>query len=619
MRHRLFRLRILTAGTFLPLALLSLLSLVRAEGAVTSAPSVTVLSPDDVTRYRQIISYERSGAFSRADSLIAKLDNTTLMGYVEAERLLSPRAGQARVADLVKWLHSYNDLPIAGRIRALAVKRATKKVRRHHHRVTVLTTSIPGIPAARHRGGGFEELEQNEPPVVSDVARAAQEQIARAVKADDPDKAATALQAAAARAPAADMAKLSRRVCTSYLIEGMDEKALALGESAATTGRQDAPMLDWCAGLAAFRLQKFDIAAQHFSTLAAVKDLPNTSLAAAAFWAARAYQRTGNPDPVIGLLEQAAACQPTFYGLLAEQLLGQDLQSGFSEPSPAPADIDRLLANAPTRRAVALWQVGEESYARYINDEINRGFGQGADLNLDVAFAYVARKLGVPNLELRASETSATSGGPLLTGLFPFPPYQPTGGYTIDSALVLAFVRIETRYQTNAVSPAGAAGLMQLMPATAKRIGGPGASGDALLDPGYNMSLGQRYIARMLNGYNGNLIKLAAAYNAGPGKVARWQAAFRGREDDPLMFLESIRAPETRSYAKRVLTYYWMYRRRIGDNAPSLAEAARGEWPIYHPPRQTAPPPPPKERDDEDEDTDVPVSQDGAPSPAGAS
>ncbi|MGB8602633.1 MAG: lytic transglycosylase domain-containing protein [Rhizomicrobium sp.] len=617
MRHLAFALLAATvlAGASAPAEAGASASLTAPNPATSSAADnakslmPTVLSDNDVTRYRQIIAYERQGSFEKAQKLIDRLDDTTLMGYVEAEKLLSPQAGKAKVTALVQWLKTYKDLPIAGRVRALAVERATKKVKRRHHRVTVLTTAIPGIPAARHRGGGLEELEQNEPPVTA-AARSTRDQIARAVHSDAPDKAASALQnlVASGRGTSADTAKLSRLVCTSYLIEGMDEKALALGESAATTGRKDAPLIDWCAGLAAFRLQQYPVAAQHFATLATVSDLPNTTLAAAAFWAARSYQRAGNPDPVVALLEQAAGYQPTFYGLLAEQALGRDLQTGFSEPSLNPGDFEKLMVNAPNRRAVALWQVGDKNYTHYINDEINRGFGQGADLNLDIAFAYLARKLGVPNLELRASETAAVSGGPLLTGLFPFPPYQPLGGYTIDSALVLAFVRVETRYQTNAVSPVGAAGLMQLMPATARRIGGAAATTDALLDPGYNMSLGQRYIARMLNGYNGNLIKLAAAYNAGPGKVARWQAAQRGREDDPLVFLESIRAPETRSYVKRVLTYYWMYHRRIGEDAPSLAELTRGEWPIYHPPLQTAPPKPPAEPVDDEAGEDTPVS-----------
>jgi soluble lytic murein transglycosylase len=573
-----------------------------AQGGVAPA----VLSAADVTRYRQIIADERAGRNDHADALIAKLEDRSLIGYVEAERLLSPHSGRAKLPVLVKWLKTYGDLPIASRVRKLAVQRATKKVKRHHRRVTIVTANIPGLPAAQHRGGGYEEFEQIEPPVVSDAARTVQEQIVADIKAGNPDNANAALQAliAAGTAPTADVAKLSRRVCTSYLIEGFDEQAYALGGGAADSGRADAPLLDWCAGLSAFRLQKYAEAARHFEILAAISSQPAATRAGAALWAARAEQRNGKPSKVVGYLQMAAAIKPTFYGLIAEKMLGYDEETGFSEPIFNPADFARVIENAPTRRAVALWQINEKKYEGFTNAELNRGFGQAAKLKLDAAYAYLARKIGVPNLELRASETTA-SRGVLLTGLFPIPPYQPLGGYTIDHALVLAIIRIETRFQTNGVSPVGAMGLMQLMPYTAKAIGGKAAAGDALLDPEYNMTIGQRYVARLLNGYGGNLIKLGAAYNAGPGKVKQWATLRAGKEDDPLMFIESMQAPDTRSYVKRMLTYYWMYHRRNGDAAPSLEETARGAWPIYHPPAQSAPPPPPADTDDDDDDDDI--------------
>jgi soluble lytic murein transglycosylase len=598
----------------LPMLIAGLLLIQPLKAAKPTDTDPAVLSTADVARYRQIIADERAGRFDHAEILIASLEDTSLMGYVEAEHLLSPHSDRAKLPVLVKWLHAYSDLPIASRVHALAVKRAPKAVKkRRHHRTVVVAAAIPGLPATHRRGGGYEEAELVDVPLATEAARSAQKRILARIKADDPDGANRILEnlTASNRAPSSDIAKLSRRVCTSYLIEGRDEKAHALGSGMAEIGRADAPQLDWCAGLSAFRLQKFVEAAQHFETLAAASTQPGPTRAAAAFWAARSYMRAGNPDPVVGLLQQAATYEPTFYGLLAENLLGEDLETGFSDPVASPDEFDRLMRNAPAHRAVALWQIADPDYAGYVNAELNRGFGEGADLSADVAFAYLARKLGVPNLELRASETSAANGGVLLTGLFPVPPYQPTGGYTIDSALVLAFARIETRFQTNAVSPVGATGLMQLMPATARRIGGAGATREALLDPGYNMSLGQRYIARMLDAYGGNLIKTGAAYNAGPGKVSRWQAAQAGKEDDPLMFLESMRAPETRNYVKRLLAYYWMYHRRNGNHAASLDEAARGEWPIYRPPVQTAPPPPPviREEENDDEDTgDIPVS-----------
>ncbi len=564
--------------------------------------SPAVLSQQDVRYYREIIAAERAGRFARARELYKKLDDKSLEGYVLAEHILSPHSGRTPLSELVSWMRTYGSLPIAHRVYKLAVMRATRKIHKRHHRVvTVMTAVIPPPSSAHPRGGGYEEMDPPDPPIVSDAARAVLEQITSDIGDDNPDQAYATLQAliAANTAPASDISRLSQRVCYSYLAEGMNDKAYALGDSTAAAGRRDAPLLDWCAGLAAFRLHNYASAAKHFEILAQVAAMPNWTRSAAAFWAARSYMRAGDPARVITLLTAAAREEPTFYGLLAERVLGQDPQTGFADPVLLPSQFAQIMKCAAAHRAVALWQIEEKGYDNFVNAELNRAFGESADLHLDAAFAGLARALDVPNLELRASETSAASGL-LLTGLFPVPQYKPLGGYTIDPSLVLAFVRIETRFQATAVSPAGAKGLMQLMPATAAHIGGERAS-DRLFDPSYNMSLGQRYIADLLNRYNGNLVELCAAYNAGPTKVAQWIAARDGHESDPLMFIESMRSPETRSYVKRLLTYYWMYRRRTDGVALSLGEAARGEWPTYHPPQQSAPPPPPAGSDEDDE------------------
>jgi len=568
-----------------------------------------VLSQQDVARYRKIIAAERAGNFTTAEKLFADVDDKSLEGYVQAEHYLSPKSKRVPVATLVSWLKEYGELPIASRIHKLAEQRATikKRVGKKHHRrtITVMAAHIPGLPGTQRRGGGYEDQDLPLPPVTSDAGKRVLDQITVAIKADQPEKADAALQSLVAMntAPASDIAALSQRVCLSYIAEGFDEKAYALGDAAAAMGRQYAPQLDWCAGLAAFRLQKYVEAAAHFEQVAQLANIPGSNRSAAAFWAARAYMRAGDARRVITLLNVAAKNQPTFYGLLAERLLGQDIQTGFSDPVLNPADFQKLMANGPAHRAVALWQVGEKKYDYYVNTEINRAFGMSASLNCDAAFAALSRALGVPNLELRASEVSFAKGQLLLTGLFPVPPYQPTGGYTIDPSLVLAFVRIETRFQPNAVSPVGATGLMQIMPRTARELGGASAEDD-LLDPSYNMTLGQRYIAKYLNYYHGSIVQTAAAYNAGPGKVSSWTAARVGKEDDSLMFIESMRAPDTRSYVKRILTYYWMYHRRDDKPAPSLDDTARGGWPIYQPPKQSAPPPPPAKTDQDDDDGD---------------
>jgi soluble lytic murein transglycosylase-like protein len=567
-------------------------------------PPPQILNAGDAEHYRAIFAAARAGQSAKADRLLGEVSDPSLKGYVLAEQYLSHSGKRVPVNTLVAWLGNYRELGVADRIYRLAVKRSTKKKRRHHRVVYyAVVTNIP-VPAAmpRLRGGGYEDVNLPDPPISSDAARAVREPISAAIKSDAPDQAMAILQPLidSNTVPSYDLARLKQRIAASYFAEGMDQQAYNLASAATDAERRAAPLLDWNAGLAAFRLGMFAESAKHFEILAQVGSVPNWVRGGAAFWAARAYMRQGDPSRVVTLLTVAAHEEPTFYGLLAEKLLGQDTQSGFSEPILDEASFSQLMQIPAAHRAMALAQIGETSY---VDRELERAFAE-SDPKLDPAFAALARHLDVPNLELRASEISA-SRGIVLTGLFPVPQYQPEGGYTIDPSLVLAFARAESRFHADAVSPAGARGLMQLMPGTATHIAGPGAV-SRLTDARYNMTLGQRYVAELLDMYNDNLVELCAAYNAGPLKVSNWMAAREGKEDDALLFIESMRAPETRLYVKRLLTYHWMYRRRLGLDATTLAETASGSWPTYKPPQQTAPPPPPP-APEEDKDDDVPT------------
>jgi soluble lytic murein transglycosylase-like protein len=582
--------------TFAALAVAAAIGTARAElllpadsGEAASVP-MAVLSTNDVSLYQRIFADERAGRFEEARELFAMVSDTSLEGYVLAEHYLSPRS-HATLAQLTDWLRNYSELPIADRIYRLAVQHGSKKVRKRHHKTVIVMTARVPVPAgpARWRGGGYEENDQSDPPLSSEGGRLAQAQIERLVKADQPDNAHLVLnQAIAGGVPNYDLARLTHRVAASYLAQGMDQEAFDVAVSFQAPERRAVPMLDWDAGLAAFRLGHYEDAAVHFEVVAQAGNVSNYARAAGAFWASRAHLRYGDPQRVITLLNAAAREEPTFYGVLAERMLGQDTQTGFIDPVLTASDFTAIMAISSAHRAVALTQVGEERES--VPQELNRAYGS-SDGSHDIGYAALARRMNVPNIELRASETAAARGIKL-TGLFPVPQYKPDGGYTIDPSLVLAFARIESRFQADATSPAGARGLMQLMPGTASSVGGAGAVSQ-LGDPTYNMSLGQRYIARLLNSYGGNLIQVPSAYNAGPMKLAGWINARAGKEDDALLFIESIRVSETRAYVKRLLMYHWMYSRRMGQATPSLDATAAGRWPIYYPPAQPPPPRPP--------------------------
>ena len=132
--------------------------------------------------------------------------------------------------------------------------------------------------------------------------------------------------------------------------------------------------------------------------------------------------------------------------------------------------------------------------------------------------------------------------------------------------MIHAIVRQESLFQYNALSPAGAVGLMQLMPRTAAEVArkekiGKRLRRSDLLKPELNVALGAAYLASLLAKHDGDYVRSIAAYNAGESAVARW---WRRAQGDPSMFLERMTYRETRSYLRRVLfnllQYYRIYR-----------------------------------------------------------
>ena len=541
-----------------------------ASAQEVSTPSVApqILNSSDAALYRELITAARAGQSTRVQTLSARLGDITLQGYVEAELILSPKSKRAPLTELVAWLRDYRELAVADRIYRLAVSRSTTTVKKGKKRIKVaVVTNIPAPLGVGTRSGGYEDAEISEPSPRGDDARAVFAGIQADIKAGNPEAAVTRLESVRATAAPTDIAIMAHRIAASYLAETRNAEAYALATSVSDP---TVPQLLWDAGFAAYRMGQWDNAIVQLEALAQNAAAKNTLRAQGAFWSARAHLRLGDPRKVVTLLAFAAKQNPSFYGIIAEKALGMDINTGFTDAALSAADFADLMRAGSARRAVALWQVG---LSDYVGTELNRAFVQNVE-RLDPAMSALARAIGVPNVELRASEKSAARGV-LLTGLFPVPTYAPSDGYRVDHSLVLAFARIESRFQTAATSPVGARGLMQVMPATAKSLGFDPAS---LNDPSVALSAGQKYIVNLLDNLNGSLLELGGAYNAGPGAVNRWITTKAGRED-PLLFVESIPVFESRSYVKRLMLYHWLYQRRFNEAAQSLDQTARGAWP----------------------------------------
>jgi soluble lytic murein transglycosylase len=191
----------------------------------------------------------------------------------------------------------------------------------------------------------------------------------------------------------------------------------------------------------------------------------------------------------------------------------------------------------------------------------------------------LALDLGRPDAAVRTAKSAAAAGHVLMDIYYPVTDLA-DDAQGIEPALALAIARQESELNPEAVSPAGARGVMQLMPATAERVardlGLRYDRGRLTRDPAYNARLGSAYMADMLARYGGAPILAAAAYNAGPHRVDDWLARFGDprRDVDPIDWIESIPFRETRNYVQRVMEGLHVYRARLGAGALQSPSAA---------------------------------------------
>ena len=400
------------------------------------------------------------------------------------------------------------------------------------------------------------------------------------IKYDDPDSAKLLLDGVDATLSPPARAEWRQKVGWSYFIEGRDADARKVALTATEgSGAWVAEGL-WTAGLAAWRSGDNQVAAQSFEKAAAVAE--NTELTSAAwYWASRAHLRAREPQKGAAALRNAARQRDSLYGMIAAESLG--LRAPQAQVSADFSSDDwQNLRNLPNvRAAVALAEIGEDSLA----DEVLRYQARIGDPSHYAPLSRLAREIGLPGTQLWMAYNAPVGARADESARFPAPKWTPANGWQVDPALVFAHTLQESVFRPTVVSPAGARGLMQIMPAAARDHAGElGVSGNAtdLNRPTVNLAFGQAHLRTLSqsNATGGLLPKVIAAYNAGPQPVDRWNTQIRDN-GDPLLWMESIPYWETRGYVATVLRNYWMYEKQAGGPSESRLGLAQGMWPRF--------------------------------------
>jgi soluble lytic murein transglycosylase-like protein len=539
-----------------------------------------VLNAADRERYRRIFALQEAGDWASADLLIAQLADPVLLGHVLFQRYMHPTRYRSSYAELEAWLDQYADLPGAARVHRLAVRRRPAGA------------AAPRRPEAGYLSGNGEIGEHVGATLprrkLSPEQRRQADALSRKVESLIARGRPTAAREVLSRYELVDWLSeaeydaLRATVARGYFAFGGDAEALAIAARAARRSGALVGESHWIAGLAAWRLGDPETAAGHFATLAEAEGGDPYLVAGGAYWAARAYGVLRKPLSATRMLRLAADHPRTIYGLLALRSLFERPAFAWEPPRLSRAMVRLLLRSPGVRRAIALAEIGQTALAedevRTLYPRVGRGMG--------AALLSLAEWLSLAGVQIRlGSLLAAQDGRRHDRALYPVPAWRPAGGFDLDRALLFALVRQESTFDSRAKSPAGARGLMQLMPRTASFVDGGRTyhkgGADALFAPELNLALGQKYVRYLLalDEVEGNLVFMLAAYNAGPRRLRDWIAKIDTR--DPLLFIESIPMRETRRFARRVLTNLWIYRDRLEQPVTSLEQLAAGRWPTY--------------------------------------
>ena len=336
---------------------------------------------------------------------------------------------------------------------------------------------------------------------------------------------------------------------------------------------------EWLAGWLALRFLNDPVVAEsHFTAMYDRVRYP-ISRARAAYWIGRAARAAAAEDRATIWFRLAARHPTTFYGQLASQTLSLTNHLQVDEPSSVTPELrDRFEARPVVQAARILGEAGDFDTLQTFAIHLSRGARTPSE---HLLVSQMGLTYGAPHISVKAAKRASRSGVHLVAYNYPISFGEAEVSHVPNPpelALLLGLVRQESEMNPLAVSRAGAYGLMQLKPSTAKwlsRALGVAYSKSRLTrDPGYNITLGSAYLSRLLVDYGGAYALALAAYNAGPSRVEKWLRTYgdpRGGVIDPIDWIELVPFSETRNYIQRVLESALYQRSLIRTHAPIWA------------------------------------------------
>jgi soluble lytic murein transglycosylase-like protein len=527
--------------------------------AVPASPPIPI--PRD---WRGVFAAIRSGNWAAAEAGIALLPAHVLSPVAKAELYTARGSPVVDLPRLQALIAEAPELPQAEQLARMALTRGA-------------TTSPMIVPKRPLEWLGSAPSRSRPRPVqgypAADQLRTALDPL---LKVDAAAEAEFLLLQSAPLLSAEARAEAGQRIARSYYQLGRDLDARRVADSSRAGASGDwAAHSAWISGLASWRLNDCEAASRAFREVAAIARERELN-AGGYYWAARAEQACRRPSLVAPLLRLAARSNESFYGLIARETLGLDTRLP-PEPQRPTVAVESL---PNVRRALELVNIGE----RWLAEDMLRHQARIGHPSEHHGLIELAKRLDLAGAQFWLAHNGQPGAVADPHDRYPMPRWTPITGWRVDPALAFAHIIQESTFRADAVSPAGAVGLMQVRPGTAgdmARARNLPYSPATLTDPSYNLEFGQSFIElmRRSSATGGQLPRMMAAYNAGPLPVARW-AAIPG-QGDPLLWIESIPYWETRYYVPAVFRNMWVYQGLARAETPTLSALAQHRWPAF--------------------------------------
>ncbi|PRZ49878.1 soluble lytic murein transglycosylase [Tritonibacter scottomollicae] len=326
---------------------------------------------------------------------------------------------------------------------------------------------------------------------------------------------------------------------------------------------------EWIAGYVALRkLDDAELAVYHFTRFLAAVESP-ISVGRAGYWLGRAYAQMGEIDKAHAAYRLGAKFQSSYYGLLSAQALGRGFDPRLTTPDAPDWKGAPFLTSSVYKAGIALLEAGDLSLGERFLTHLVETLPPDEALQL----GQMAVDREQPHLAVMISKRAAQDGLELAGAYYPLHPVTQMS-LPMASEMVLAIARRESEFDPVVVSHVGARGLMQVMPATAELVAreldilDDHKTARLTEDWQYNATLGAAYLARLAGDFDGNVVLMAAGYNAGPHRPTAWMERYgdpRSAEVDVIDWIEHIPFNETRNYVMRVTESLPVYRARLGQ------------------------------------------------------